>query len=396
MTDGAGRSRRHGRFSRVTPQLKRLIIHATSGTISLDALSWLEATGAHVVQIDHDGRLVAVTATRRLDDSRLRRAQALALHSGVALELSRELIAAKIEGQARTLGTIPETEHIAQALRDSQPYIEGARTLDRVRYIEARAASAYWYAWQSVELRFPAKHLARIPAHWRSFGERHSPLTDSARKGVTPLNAILNYCYASRVARRFERAGAAGNLPSDSAPEAEVQHIRLPTILSSVRQRPKISSAVSSARDRRCRRCGAAFQKKTGVYCAACISTLPAMASEYAVTALRRRQREESGVGPSNETRALMGNARSQRAAAIRNWENAHPTIPSPHVFTSDILPNLATVSTQDVRAATGLCRSYCGRILRGQYVPHAMHWEAIRALQHPKKQHTGRRSESP
>ncbi|MEO7039458.1 MAG: hypothetical protein ABI446_07860 [Gemmatimonadaceae bacterium] len=39
------------------------------------------------------------------------------------------------------------------------------------------------------------KHLARIPAHWRTFGERHSPLTDSARKGVIALNAILNYCY---------------------------------------------------------------------------------------------------------------------------------------------------------------------------------------------------------
>ncbi|MEO7039457.1 MAG: CRISPR-associated endonuclease Cas1 [Gemmatimonadaceae bacterium] len=102
---------------------------------------------AHVVQLDHDGRLVAVTATRRLDDARLRRAQALALYSDVALELSRELIEAKIEGQARTLAAVPETEQIAQALRDSLPYIEGARTLDRVRYVEARAAAAYWHSW---------------------------------------------------------------------------------------------------------------------------------------------------------------------------------------------------------------------------------------------------------
>lgn len=140
VTDGTGKSRRSGRLYRVTPRLKRLIIHATSGTISLDALAWLEATSARLVQLNHDGRLVTVTSTRRLDDARLRRAQALVLHSGVALELSRELIAAKIEGQARTLSAIPDTESIAQALCDSLPYIESARTLERVRYVEARAS----------------------------------------------------------------------------------------------------------------------------------------------------------------------------------------------------------------------------------------------------------------
>ncbi|MBA2684040.1 MAG: CRISPR-associated endonuclease Cas1 [Gemmatimonadaceae bacterium] len=476
ITDGAGRFRRHGRFSRVAPQLKRLIIHATSGTVSLDALSWLEAIGAHVVQLDHDGHLVAVTATCRLDDARLRRAQALALTSGVALELSRELIAAKIAGQADALDAIPNSAPIAKALRDALPHVQQARTLDRVRYVEARAAYAYWHAWESVELRFPSKHVGRIPKHWRTFGERRSPLTDSARKGVTPLNAILNYCYgiagaeariavlaagcdpglgilhadragrdslaydvlepvrpyvdafvlrlarehtfssddffetnqgvcrlmppiahrlsetasqwakllhpiASRVARRFERAGAAGNVSSDSAHEAEVRHVRLPPILSSVRQKPPLSKTSGSTRGRRCRRCGAAFQKKTGVYCAACIATLPAMASAYARTALRRRQREDSGAGPSEETRALMGDARSQRAAAIREWEAKHPAIPAAHVFATEIFPTLANLRAPDVRAATGLCRSYCGRILRGQYIPHPMHWDAIRAL---------------
>ena len=109
--------------------------------------------------------------------------------------------------------------------------------------------------------------------------------------------------------------------------------------------------------------------------------TLPRMATEYAVQALRRRQREETGAGPSNETRALMGDARTQRAAAIREWESKHPTVPSAHVFATDILPTLANVRAPERRAVTGLCRSYCGRILRGQYIPHPMHWDAIRAL---------------
>lgn len=481
ITDGAGRSRRHGRFSRVTPQLKRLIIHATSGTISLDALSWLEATGAHVVQLDHDGRLVTVTATCRLDDARLRRAQALALTSGVALELSRELIAAKIAGQADALDAIPNSAPIATALRDALPHVQQARTLDRVRYVEARAAYGYWHAWESVKLRFPSKHVARIPEHWRTFGERRSPLTDSARKGVNPLNAILNYCYgiaaaeariavlaagcdpglgilhadrlgrasfaydvlepvrpqvdafvlrfasehtfsredffethqgvcrlmpplanrlsetagqwakllepiAHSAARRFERAGAVGHALAASTHELDVPLGRLPAMLRTVqRTLPHLRTLVPTS-DRRCRRCGAVFEKKKGVYCAACITTLPTMASGYALTALRRRQREDSGAAPSAETRALMGHARTQRAAAIRAWEARHPSIPSAHIFATDIYPTLSKVRAPEVRDATGLCRSYCGRILRGQYIPHPMHWEALRNLGREKR----------
>ena len=111
------------------------------------------------------------------------------------------------------------------------------------------------------------------------------------------------------------------------------------------------------------------------------LASLPAMASEYAVKALRRRQREQAGVGPSAETRQLMGDARSRRAAEIRTWEAAHPVIPSPQRFATEILPTLAAVRAQDVRDATGLSISYCRRVLRGQFVPHPMHWDAVRAL---------------
>ena len=71
--------------------------------MTFDALAWLADTGAHVVQLDHEGRLVTVSATARLDDARLRVRQALATGSGLAVELARELIAAKINGQADTL-----------------------------------------------------------------------------------------------------------------------------------------------------------------------------------------------------------------------------------------------------------------------------------------------------
>lgn len=66
------------------------------------------------------------------------------------------------------------------------------------------------HAWTPVELRFPAKQLARIPQHWRIFGERQSPLTENGRKGVTPINAILNYRYAVAAAEARIAVRSAG------------------------------------------------------------------------------------------------------------------------------------------------------------------------------------------
>ncbi|SRR5579883_730449 len=387
VTDGAGRDRRRGRFSRVTPELRRLIIRGTSGTISLDALGWLAAIGAHVVQLDHDGGLVVVSATSRLDDARLRRAQALAVSSGVALELARELIAGKIAGQADALATVPDAAAVAAALRETLAHVRAARTLDSVRYVEARAAYAYWHAWAPVELRFPLKHLPRIPSRWLNLGDRLSPLTASGRKAVTPLNAILNYCYsiaaaeariavitagcdpglgilhadrqgrdslaldvlepvrphvdafvlrlatehtfsrgdffenaqgvcrvmpplahhlaetagqwakllqpiAHRVGRRFERAGAAG---TGGARRVELRADKaagpLPLLLRA--RRPIAPAATESGQSkprRRCRRCGAVIQTTARAYCTACVTTLPAMASAYALQALCQRR----------------------------------------------------------------------------------------------------------
>lgn len=83
----------------------------------------------------------------------------------------------------------------------------------------------------------------------------------------------------------------------------------------------------------------------------------------------------------SPERRRKLARARTENAKAIRDWEAAHPVIPTPHVFMETIWPKLTGVRAQAVREATGLSISYCRRVLRGQYVPHPMHWEALQAL---------------
>ncbi len=67
---------------------------------------------------------------------------------------------------------------------------------ESIRQIESQAAGAYWAAWRTLPINFPRKDEPRVPAHWRAFGARVSPLTGSPRLAANPPNAILNYLYA--------------------------------------------------------------------------------------------------------------------------------------------------------------------------------------------------------
>jgi len=83
----------------------------------------------------------------------------------------------------------------------------------------------------------------------------------------------------------------------------------------------------------------------------------------------------------SPERRRKLANARTENAKAIREWEAAHPVRRTPRVFLAMIWPELQGVTPQAVRETTGLSISYCRRVLRGQYMPHPMHWDTIRRL---------------
>jgi CRISPR-associated endonuclease Cas1 len=127
----------------------------------------------------------------------LRRAQACAHQSDVALSLARELIDRKLAGQeivAREKLCDPET---AEAIANRRKELHAATTTDEIRVCEARAGAAYWVGWRGVRMQFPKKDQRRVPDHWLSFGSRTSPHSGfSPRVAVNPMNAILNYTYA--------------------------------------------------------------------------------------------------------------------------------------------------------------------------------------------------------
>ena len=196
IEDGIAADRRLARFPRVGHGLKRLVVVGSDGMVSLAALRWLADQGAAFVMLERDGTVLATTGPVRPSDARLRRAQAMAMQTGAALHITRELIGQKLAGQERVARKNLLDSKTADGIARLREAVESAETIDDLRHLESQGASVYWAAWRDLPIMFPKADLPRVPAHWRTFDTRKSPLSGSQRLATNPANAILNYLYA--------------------------------------------------------------------------------------------------------------------------------------------------------------------------------------------------------
>lgn len=196
VEDGIGADRHRARFTRVGHGLKRLVVIGSDGMVSLAAIRWLADQKASFLMLERDGSVLATTGPVAPSDSRLRRAQALAGRSGVALEITRELISQKLTGQESVARHKLLIDKTADSIARFRAEVTVAESTDSIRQIECQAALAYWSAWRTLPINFPRKDAPRVPDHWNKFGTRVSPLTGSPRLATNPPNAILNYLYA--------------------------------------------------------------------------------------------------------------------------------------------------------------------------------------------------------
>lgn len=196
MEDGIGPERRKFRLPRVGHGLRRLVVIGNDGLVSLAALRWLADQDAAFVMLERDGQVFMTTGPVRPSDARLRRAQALAEHSGAALCIARELISRKLAGQERVVRDKLLDSKTAETIAQFRVAVDRAETMDAVRLLESQGAAEYWSVWRDLPICFPKSDLRRVPDHWRAFDTRKSPLSGSQRLATNPVNAILNYLYA--------------------------------------------------------------------------------------------------------------------------------------------------------------------------------------------------------
>jgi CRISPR/Cas system-associated endonuclease Cas1 len=123
-------------------------------------------TEAAMLHIDADGPLLATSTLRARDLPGLRGAQALAATSPAGMQIARELLQAKVSGQASLLQELPAGGHARPEVDRALANIERASTLRELLEAEARAATAYWAAWAALPVPIAAtrKRQERSPS----------------------------------------------------------------------------------------------------------------------------------------------------------------------------------------------------------------------------------------
>jgi hypothetical protein len=214
VDDGFGRQRRLRKFHR-TAAPRRLVIIARNGYMSFDVARWLSDVGTAYVQLDPSGEVLATSVANGRDLPALRRAQALAADGPAGLEIARTILAQKVAGQRAVVDELTDIDEAQASIRSALDEIERAADLDALLVAEAQAAAAFWQAWAPLPVRFPRTEAARVPEHWRTFGQRASLITGGPRTATNRQTRFSTTCTRCSKPRQSLRA-----MPSDSTPES--------------------------------------------------------------------------------------------------------------------------------------------------------------------------------
>ena len=184
-------------LTKANSRLTRLVILGHSGSITFEALRWLNDIRAGILQIDYDASVIVASISPGPDVPELRRAQAIARDTTQGLDLVRDLVIKKAAGQLFLYKRLGEPkESIVKKINVLVEQLNEASSMEQIRIVESQIARIYWGCWATVPVLFARKDESRIPESWKIFGTRVSALSGSPRKASGPANAILNYLYA--------------------------------------------------------------------------------------------------------------------------------------------------------------------------------------------------------
>lgn len=200
---------------------QRIIILDGHGTITLDALDWLAEQNIPLVRVKGDGEFFSLITSGGLSadpekfewqlntrkDEKLKLAFAIPLIKDKlinTLETLQDYIPAS---RPHDLAETKLKDFINQ-LKNSPP-----QTMKDLTAIEAQAASAYFRAWQSLELKWCKLSRYPIPDDWKVFTSRSSLFRGTKAENIFathPMNAMLNYAYTMLMSQMQLEAIATG------------------------------------------------------------------------------------------------------------------------------------------------------------------------------------------
>lgn len=203
----------------------RILLLDGSGTLSFDVLSWLAEQGVALARVKWTGEVATVASgTGFASDREKVRWQ----HETRADDTKRFAFAADLIRQKITASIATLENHIA-ASRSQSIAIDKARVgidrlsretfgdLNAIFAIEGECASAYFAAWHGMPIGWTGTQRRPVPTGWLSYTGRSSLATGvkpENRNASHPVNALLNYAYAVKLAQMQIQAIADGYDPT--------------------------------------------------------------------------------------------------------------------------------------------------------------------------------------
>jgi len=210
------------RFFKGDLNLPRIIMLLDgSGSISFDVLNWLGEQGVALARIQWGGEPAVFASGAGFvgNPEKLRWQCETQANQQLRLEFARNLICEKLRNSITTLrDCVPDTSPRDQAIAKADEALAQLKsatleTMSDIRAVEGESAARYFAAWAGVEMRWTAAGRYPVPSDWRSYRSRSSILTGKKAKNWKashPINAMLNYAYAVRVAQLQVEAVANG------------------------------------------------------------------------------------------------------------------------------------------------------------------------------------------
>jgi CRISPR-associated endonuclease Cas1 len=197
ISDGVGAHRRERSFSRAQAP-SAVVVQAHGGSVSLDAIKWLTGLGVPLTFCSPNAeRVLLASPPQRPVDAALLRAQLRAKDDETGIELCRQVLTQKVEGQAQVADQLLDARKIAKQLYGLAEEIAFAPDMKTGLDAESEAGRIYWPVWQGLAPRFRVRDRSRVPEHWQQgFVRRGSSIGGVGnRYADDPVSALLHIGY---------------------------------------------------------------------------------------------------------------------------------------------------------------------------------------------------------
>lgn len=203
----------------------RILLLDGSGTLSFEMLSWLADQGVALARINASGEVATVASGTgyAADRQKVDWQQSTRADPTKRLAFAADLVRRKIASSLPTLDVhIPPSKSRDMARAKAEAAIS---RLERERFsdmnaifaIEGECASAYFRSWQGLPVSWKGIERRPVPEEWHAYNWRSSRATGvhaQNRNASHPVNALLNYAYAVKLAKLQIEAIADGYDPT--------------------------------------------------------------------------------------------------------------------------------------------------------------------------------------